>query len=341
MNLRHWQHFLGIAESNSFSQMAARTGLAQPALSRAIRELEAQLGAQLFRRHGRGVTLTPAGELFRRRAETILGQIRELPGALSATHEPTGTVSFGLPQSMLSVLTIPLIAAFRARFPSVRLHVRESTVIQIRDALLSRELEIGVVSSPLIEPQLTTVPLVAEPMVLIGPPGARLGPARPVSLTFVESLPLILARRPNSIRIMIEHSLERIGLSPTVPIETDTTALAEFVRSGFGYSVVPSCFVRTPAGRSLPHAPIKGLEISWMIAHLHGTQLSIGAQHLQQMIEMQSFDSIARGVWKGRVLNATASRLQAAASHRVKAKERPKKPVKRNRRAAQPSRVNR
>jgi LysR family transcriptional regulator, nitrogen assimilation regulatory protein len=298
MNLRYWQHFLRIAESGSLSRVAERIGVAQPVLSREMRELEAQLGVTLLRRHARGVSLTVAGEMFRRRAETILAQIDGLSCELNAAaHEPAGTLSFGVPQSMSTLLTMPLVAAFRARFPAVRLHVRESTAMQIRDGLLAREIEIGILASPPVELQLTTMPLLKEPMVLVGPESADLDPAFPVSLAAVAALPLIMARRPNSTRIALEHALESLGLTPDIPIETDQAPLAEFVRQGFGYSVVPGCFVAAPASQSLRYAPVVGLEISWMIGYLRGADLSNGAICLQDMIAMVVGDAIAEGRW--------------------------------------------
>jgi len=106
MNLKHWRHFLSIAEVRSLTGAAERLGVPQPVLSREMRDLEASLGNTLFVRHARGVALTPNGEIFRRRAEAILRDIARLPSEVAGgNHIEAGTLSLGMPPSMAGPLT--------------------------------------------------------------------------------------------------------------------------------------------------------------------------------------------------------------------------------------------
>jgi LysR family nitrogen assimilation transcriptional regulator len=317
-NLRHWRHFVRVAELGSLSRAAERLGVAQPVLSRELRALEKTLGTPLLRRHGRGVSLTPSGELFRRRAETILSQIAGVSDEITASNtEPTGNLSIGVPPSLGSVLTAPLIAAYHERFSAVKLHVSEATSIQTRDALLAGEIEIGILSMPLAEPALTIRPLVNEPMVLVGPSRAPLDPKRPVPLADLAAVPLVLSKRPNSTRIIIEHALEGIGLSANVPVETDTAPIGEFIRRGIGYAVLPGCMVLNSGFSGLRFAPVADLSVTWMTAYPKGAALSLSAVKMLEMIEVLVLQAIKSGRWKARFLR-DPSRSEVAGERKAR-----------------------
>jgi LysR family nitrogen assimilation transcriptional regulator len=285
MNLNHWRHFLTVAEVRSLTGAADRLGVPQPVLSRKMRDLEATLGNALFTRHARGMSLTPSGEVFRRRAEAILRDIARLPAEIAGgNHLEAGALSLGMPPSMAGTLTGPLIAQFRQRFPRVQLHLREATSIGIRNGLLSRELDLGVLSTPLIEPQLALQALIEEPMVLVGPPDCDLDPARPATTAEVAALPLILARRPNSTRIILEHAMESIGLAPNIVVEIDNAPIGDLIRRGLGYSVLPSCFLASHRHHQLRYAPVRGLWIGWMIGSLRNLPMIPAAQRMTDMM---------------------------------------------------------
>jgi LysR family nitrogen assimilation transcriptional regulator len=281
MNLRHWRHFLAIAELRSLTRAAERTGVPQPVLSREMRELEQGFGTALLARHARGVALTAAGEAFRRRAETILREIDRVPADVAAGSAlAAGRLSLGTPPSMAALLTGELIARYRRRWPQIQLHLREATSIGIRDGLIARELDLGILSTPLIEPQLALTPLIEEPMVLVGPPDGDLDPGRPVTIAEVAARPLILATRPNSTRLLLEHAMESIGLAPVMAMEIDNAPIGELVRHGCGHAVLPSSFVAAQRHAPLRHAPIVGLWMAWMIGSLRDLPLTAAAERM-------------------------------------------------------------
>ena len=115
---RYWRNFLLVARHGSLSRVADEIEIAQPILSRQISRLEQIYGVRLFERHGRGMRLTAAGELLRRRADEISFQVSLIPKELSASPDrPSGAVSIALPPSMISVLSAPVIRAVNARYP--------------------------------------------------------------------------------------------------------------------------------------------------------------------------------------------------------------------------------
>ncbi len=124
--LHHVRDLLAIAQARSVRGAARALGLAQPALTRSLRELEQQLGVQLVQRHARGVVLTPAGERFALRASAAMEDLRRAQEeAGQAAGQMQGAVSVGLSGVAIMALLPVAYAAFRARCPEVRLRVVE------------------------------------------------------------------------------------------------------------------------------------------------------------------------------------------------------------------------
>src|SRR5437763_540771 len=105
MEIRQLKYFVRIVDLGSFSKAAAELFIAQPALSKQIKMLEAELGATLLSRTVRGVQATESGSLFYRHAQAVLRQLERVAGEIADVNgNPTGVVTLGIPQSPASVL---------------------------------------------------------------------------------------------------------------------------------------------------------------------------------------------------------------------------------------------
>lgn len=285
-DLRLWQQFLAVAEAGSLSRAAMELGLAQPALSRKVAELEAALGCRLLQRHSRGVTLTAEGLLFRERAERILAAARELRDTISSRADrPHGRLAFGMPPSLGAAITAPAIDRFHTAYPDVVLTVVEETSRALREAVLARRIEFAAISS--IEParDLRRQPLLTEDVFLIGPPGAA--PTRPATVapTRLAGLPLILTARPNSLRALVDATLRAHGVRPAVVVETNTRLVVELVRRGLGYTVLSrAALLGEFAGTGVSAARIRDFRVSWVLASLRAQPLSPAAAALQTFL---------------------------------------------------------
>lgn len=287
MNPKKLEHFLKIAQAGNLSRAAERLNLSQPALSREVRELETTLGVVLFQRHARGVSLTPAGETLRKRSELILSLLNTLGGDVKSTADtPSGRLAFGMPPSMSGSLTGSLIQEFLQQYPDVKLQVRESPSTQLRAALLSREIDFAVLTAQVSEPQLSIRPLLLEPLVLVGPKGAAFAGRRQISLNEAASFPLILPVMPNATRVLIDAAFEKDGRKPRIALETDVAPIAELIARGLGYAVLPASSVssETLVATSMVHVPIKGLNLTRLLAIPAGVSMSLGAQILTRML---------------------------------------------------------
>jgi LysR family transcriptional regulator of abg operon len=136
MKLNQLRDVIAIAERGSLRGAARHLGLAQPALTRSVHELERELGAPLFERRARGMRLTPMGESFARRANAILSEVRRARDeAEQLSGGVGGKVVAGLSLAPHVALLPKALPTFRKRYPHVQLHVIEGLLPTLETGL--------------------------------------------------------------------------------------------------------------------------------------------------------------------------------------------------------------
>lgn len=144
MELRHLKYFVAVAETLSFRGAAERLRVAQPALSKQIRDLEEECGARLFDRNTTRVRLTNAGTLLLDEARTLLAHANRLPGLLrEAAHGRRGRLVIGNIGAMTGGFLPASVTAFHAKFPDVDLSLVEMRPREQANALRSGRIHIG------------------------------------------------------------------------------------------------------------------------------------------------------------------------------------------------------
>lgn len=168
MELRHIRYFLAVAEEGNFTRAAARLGIGQPPLSLQIRDLEAEVGAALFRRLPHGAALTEAGQAFLEAVGPMPGQAADaVLRAQRAARGESGQLTLGFTGSVaLNPLVPASIRAFRQRFPAVDLRVTEGNSVRLSAALQAQQLDVALLRpSESDPPELLVQRLLAEPLV--------------------------------------------------------------------------------------------------------------------------------------------------------------------------------
>lgn len=300
MNVRQLHYFLQVAELKSFTRAAALLHVAQPALSRSVRALEADLGVAVFHRSERGVTLTEAGELLQRRAADLLAgfaHVRDEVGAQA--RELGGELTFGMPPSMQHLATVPLMRAFRREHPGVLLRFTEGISVTLGEGLQSGRVDIAVLAANEPLAALQSEPLLSEAMYLVGPRKARLSLKRAVSIERVAGESLMVTLRPNSVRALIEAALVRVGRTLVPVLEANATSvMLQMVTAGEGYTVLPySALHETLAAGRVSAAPVADLRISWAIAYARERTLSRAGRELTRLARQVAHAAIERGDW--------------------------------------------
>jgi LysR family nitrogen assimilation transcriptional regulator len=242
MDLKQLNYFVHVADASSFSKAAQLLSVAQPALSRQIRALEVELRQTLFLRNGRGVTLTPPGARLLAHARGILQQVEHVRAELDESRTaPVGRVALGGPPSVGRVLSGPLVAEFRTRFPRADISIAEGLTVHILEWLALGRVDVGIVYNPPASPAVELQPFVEQQLHLIGPRRARPGDrAASVELRQLPTYPLIIPSRPHTIRMLVESRLSALGLKPAIALEIDgIRAILDLVQRGHGYAVLP------------------------------------------------------------------------------------------------------
>ena len=248
MDLKQLEYFVRVAELGSFTRAAGVLNIAQPALSRQVRLLEVELRQNLLLRNGRGVTTTEAGKLLLEHGRGILHQVERAREDLGRVRGAlAGRVALGLPPSIAKMMTVPLTRAFRKRLPNAALSISEGLTISMQEGLLTGRLDIALLYHPAPSPDLETVPLMDEELLLIGPRPPKGKPtAQPISLKEVSALPLVIPSRPNAIRMVVETEMAGIGCKPEVSLEIDgVAAILDLVADGAGYAILPKYALAT------------------------------------------------------------------------------------------------
>ncbi|WP_418314833.1 LysR family transcriptional regulator [Piscinibacter sakaiensis] len=242
MDLRQIEYFVRVAELGSFSKAALLLSTAQPALSRQVKMLETELGQALLRRHGRGVTLTDAGELFLKHGHGILHQVEQARHELrSSLGQEGGRIVVGLPPSLSRGLTGPLVAAFKQRFADAELAIVEGLSSHLAEWLQVGRIDLALLLNPDPRPEIDTAPVFEEALCLIGP-GPRAADEGDTSVAFARlaDYPLVIPDRVHAIRRLVETRAAHLGLKLKIAMEVASVdGMLDLVRLGIGFAVLP------------------------------------------------------------------------------------------------------
>jgi len=243
MELRHLQYFIAVAEELNFSRAAERLHMAQPPLSQQIRQLEEELGFQLFHRTKRQVQLTAAGQVFFREAKAILGQVEQaIQTGQQASRGETGRLVIGFVSSATYNILPSILQAFRQAIPAVTLELRELTTNQQLQLLASGQIDVGLVRPSVEQPNLHSEILFEESLMAALP---LAHPARKRGKISIKSLidePFILFPRSLAPGLYdpIISFCQQAGFSPQVVQEAiQMQTIVSLVAAEMGVSIVP------------------------------------------------------------------------------------------------------
>ena len=269
MQLHQLVYFVAVADTRHFTRAAEQVRVAQPSLSQQIRALEHDLGAPLFHRIRGNVSLTEAGETLLPIARRILADTETARLAIRELDElDRGRVRLGAPPSLCTGLLPAMLAAFRRRYPGIRLELQESGSGDLRERLVEGALDLALLAGTrtAADAGLTATPLLLEELVVISPADAPVAGDR-LGIEELADVPLVMFRRGYDVREATVNACRAAGFEPSFAIEGgEMDAVLELVRAGVGAAVVP----RTVAGDRFPvtrFAPGAGMTRVVQLAH--------------------------------------------------------------------------
>ena len=247
MDERRLSYFLAVVEEGSVTRAARRLHVAQPSLSQAVRGLEAELGAQLFHRVGRGLRLSAAGEAFVGPARQALRAIDEARDAITGVVElRTGRLDMAALATLAVDPMANLIGRFRELYPGIEVRVHEpESADGVRALVRDGTCELGAAHLPLTGGQLTAHPLGEQELLFVLPPESIAQGDRPLGARELARTPLVVSPPGTSTRILLEQALTAVGVTPEIAVETAAReAIVPLVLAGAGAALLPAPLAR-------------------------------------------------------------------------------------------------
>ncbi|MFC2968901.1 LysR family transcriptional regulator [Acidimangrovimonas pyrenivorans] len=280
--LRQIEAVLAVAELGNFSRAAERLGSTQPALSQAVRDLEAELDVRLFDRTTRRVELTEAGRAFRDQAAKGLDEIDRAVGhARDLAALRRGRIHIAAPPLLAAAVLPQAIVEFRAEHPGVDVAVEDVGTDRIVAGVASGQADLGIGTFQSLDPGLERLPIIRDDLMLFCPPDHPLAASPAPGWRDLAGEPLIALTRESGIRLLVEIGFETVEqpLRPAHEVHQIATALA-LVAAGLGVTVLPTYALaaaegRAVVGRSLAD-PVIGREV--VVIHPSDRALSPAAR---------------------------------------------------------------
>jgi DNA-binding transcriptional LysR family regulator len=252
MTVDEIEAFVCIAQLGGFTEASRRLNRSQPAISRRIRELEEALGAMLFERARRRVTLTEAGRALLPHAEAALAAIRDGERAVrDRAAQPQGAATLGL--AIVGTLAdshiVDALRAFEARFQQASVELRTATSREVSALVRSGEAALGLRYLPDADPSLESIPLGTEKIFVVVPASHRVTARRLPDLRALQNERWLAfppeRRQPDSLGHLLERQLAASGLAaPSITLVDSLTAQKRLVEAGLGVALMPTSSVR-------------------------------------------------------------------------------------------------
>lgn len=254
LRFRHLQLIAEVERTGSLSRAATALSLTQPALSKALKEVEGMLGFEVFHRGTRGLQKTEQGAIVVNGAMLLIRELIHLQAEAEVAGGDGGLAAvlrLGTSAFLAVGLLPPVIARLTALAPPLAVWLREDTVPRLFDALLEGELDalVTLYNADVMAAagrEVRFEKISEERYVVIAPTGHRLARARAVSWEALAEARWVFTRKPSLARVFVEDSFRRHGLAPPAPLcETDgPVTAARLVAAGVGLSSVPESTAR-------------------------------------------------------------------------------------------------
>ena len=245
MDVRQLRYALALAEHQHFGRAAAAVGIAQPPLSKAIAQLEGEVGARLFDRTRQGVFPTAAGEALLARARRIDQELTAAAhDAQRAARGETGSLRIGFISSALLSMLPPVLRRFRAERPEVRLQLQEMVTVESSRALVAGELDViicrGTPRGRGVQ-QLVSVAVSSDYIIGVVSTSHPFAGQQRISLDQLRSQPLVIARPEDEPAVIktLRDVLPDLGAWPGVTHAVNAQTIMGLAACGFGVGLGP------------------------------------------------------------------------------------------------------
>ncbi|KAA8793762.1 LysR family transcriptional regulator, partial [Lactobacillus crispatus] len=265
MNLKQLRYFLVVAEEKQITAAAKRLYIAQPPLSYQLKQLEKELGAQLFKRTAHGIELTDVGQIFQSYANEIISLAQNAENQVHKTISgELGTIAIGMASSSTGLIPMNSFNELRKYYPEISFDIYEDNTYGILDKLEKKTIDLGIVRTPYNQTGLNTKTLTTEKMMAISV-DPDFQQKKELRIKDLADQPLIIYRRFEDI---FNQTFAHHGLKPFYAVKCDDSRTAiTWAKRKMGVALVPESIATTYAQENMiaiKHANwITHLQLVW------------------------------------------------------------------------------
>ena len=261
MELRHLRYFVAVAEAGSLTVAAERNlHTSQPSLSRQIRDLEEDVGAQLLRRTARGIELTPAGQAFLDHARLVLSQVEAAgEAARRVAHPAKPCFVMGFMTGHELTWMAEAVKILRDELPNIDVMISSQYSPPLANALLKGTVDAAFLRRERGLPDLAFRLLVKEPLVAVLPTDHHLAARKTISpQDLVGETFVTVSNTAPVLRAVIDNYLKRFGINITPAHEVEHVVMGvSLIASTGGVALLPD-YAQNFLSRSVTSRPLKG-----------------------------------------------------------------------------------
>ncbi|MGE4555569.1 MAG: LysR family transcriptional regulator [Desulfovibrionaceae bacterium] len=281
MEIRHLEFFLEVARQKNFGKAAQRLHISQPSVSKAVKELEIELGTKLFHRSNKFVQLTDTGEAILEQAHHITASFKNIKSCIDGLeHMQAGTIHIGLPPITAVTSLSTVLGDYQARYPNIQIHLSEHGPRRIESALLDGLLDFGVFT-PEDNVEYECVWFENDPHWLLLNASHPLACKKSVQHRDLDRQPLIIYTPEYKLHNHILDRCLQSGALPEIRLETaQLEMMTQMVAANIGVALLPSKICKKIDNPSLASRPFTDdmvylrLAMTWK----RGRYLSYAAQ---------------------------------------------------------------
>jgi len=266
MEIRHLLYFKTVAEQLHFRNAAEKLFISQPPLSRQIKELEEELGVQLFLRNNKRVVLTDAGRYFKGEVDAIFARLEESKHVVKQIHlNESGEFKIGYISSVYQTHLAEVLKLMYKMFPYIKISLYEVPSITQVDALEQGKLDVGILRAPVHSEKLQVQSLFFDPFVVVIPSADKKFSTPLELITFIKNSPFIFFNKqfaPNYHDKLVEIC-ERMGFKPDITHEANNVhSILQLVEAGLGVSILPLSIRKQYAYLNLAFIELQNIPVS-------------------------------------------------------------------------------
>lgn len=267
MQLRTLRAFVEVVRQGGFSQAAKIVFATQSTVSKAVKQLEDELGVPLIDRMGHRGRLTDAGEIVYRRALRILSERDDLIAELDALRGlQRGTLRLGLPPIGSSTLFAPLFAIYRGRYPGIDIRLVEHGSQRLEEILLAGDIDLAASLLPVSE-EFEWQDVTIEPLVAVLPQNHALAHAASIDLAPLKDFPFILFEAGFGLNKIILDACQRRGFTPNIVARSSQIDfILELAAAGLGVAFLPRMIVEQRSHLAAACVLLTEPQTEWHIA---------------------------------------------------------------------------